>query len=94
MANAIIGGLLASGCNAGDITVSDPYEPTRKSLEEKFKVATTEDNQKCIAHPDTVLILAVKPQVMKIVAEGIATRVAQFKPLVITIAAVFSSSDN
>ena len=91
MANAIIGGLLASGFHASDMTVSDPYEPTRKSLEEKYKVATTEDNKKCISFPDTVLILAVKPQVMKIVAEGIASRVAEFKPLIITIAAVIPS---
>jgi hypothetical protein len=37
MANAIIGGLLSAGYLADNIVVSDPYEPTRQTLEKVFK---------------------------------------------------------
>ncbi len=54
---------------------------------------TTEDNNQCVAREDIVLILAVKPQVMKAVAEGIAASVQKWKPLIITIAAGITIPD-
>ncbi|KAJ3269937.1 hypothetical protein HDV01_000783 [Terramyces sp. JEL0728] len=93
MANAIIGGLLSAGYKASNIIVSDPYEPSRQSLEKNFGVATTTDNNATIAHPNTILILAVKPQVMKQVAEGISKNALEFKPLIISIAAGITVPD-
>ncbi|KAJ3258501.1 hypothetical protein HK103_003623 [Boothiomyces macroporosus] len=93
MANAIIGGLLAAGYKASNIIVSDPYEPSRQSLEKNFGVSTTTDNNATLTHPNTILILAVKPQVMKQVAEGISKNVLQFKPLIISIAAGITIPD-
>lgn len=86
MANAIIGGLVASGTSAKDIIVSDPYEPTRIGLEKAFGCKTTQDNNATIPGPNRILILAVKPQVMKAVAEGISKVVQEHRPLIITIA--------
>ena len=93
MANAIIGGLIAAGKPAIDIRVSDPYEPSRASLESKYGVSTTNDNKTTVSEPNSVLILAVKPQVMKDVATGIAEMVSNFKPLIITIAAGITIPD-
>jgi pyrroline-5-carboxylate reductase len=93
MANAIIGGLLSAGFSAQNIMVSDPYEPTRQTLEKVFQVKTTTDNNETIYANGQVLILAVKPQVMKQVAEGIAQKVQQFQPLIITIAAGITLPD-
>lgn len=87
MANAIIGGLLSSGLNSGDIVVSDPSELARNHLQSIFKVRTTADNCSTVDEPGYVLVLAVKPQMMKVVAQGIAKMVEQFQPLIISIAA-------
>ncbi|KAI8900058.1 pyrroline-5-carboxylate reductase [Globomyces pollinis-pini] len=93
MANAIIGGLLTAGFVASNIIVSDPYPPSRDNLEKNFNVKTTDDNNITVTAPNTVLILAVKPQVMKSVAEGIAKMVQTHKPLIITIAAGITLPD-
>ena len=93
MANAIIGGLIATGAAPADITVSDPYEPCRANLKAKYGVLTTDDNNRTIMQDDSVLVLAVKPQVMKQVATGIALMVRKFKPLIITIAAGITIPD-
>ncbi|KAJ3307165.1 hypothetical protein HDV03_002676 [Kappamyces sp. JEL0829] len=93
MANAIIGGLIAAGYSSSGMVVSDPYEPTRLGLEKNYGVKTTVDNNETITSEGTVLILAVKPQVMKTVAQGIAAAVQKYSPLVITIAAGITVSD-
>jgi pyrroline-5-carboxylate reductase len=93
MANAIIGGLLTAGYIASNVIVSDPYEPTRQHLEKTFQVKTTTNNDDTIYAKNQVLILAVKPQVMKQVAEGIALKVQEFQPLIITIAAGITITD-
>jgi pyrroline-5-carboxylate reductase len=93
MANAIIGGLVAAGVSAKEMVVSDPYEPTRKNLEKAYGVKTTEDNNETIHGPGVILILAVKPQVMKAVAEGISAQVQKHQPLIISIAAGITIPD-
>jgi pyrroline-5-carboxylate reductase len=93
MANAIIGGLLAAGYLASNMIVSDPYEPTRAHLEKTFGVKTTMNNNDIVSEPGCVLILAVKPQVIKQVAEGIAAAAQKYQPLIITIAAGITIPD-
>lgn len=93
MANAMIGGLLAAGFQASNIIVSDPYEPTRQSLEKNFGVKTTNDNNSTITSKGYVVMLAVKPQVMKAVAEGLTEVVGKYEPLIITIAAGITLPD-
>ncbi|KAJ3000753.1 hypothetical protein HDV02_003555 [Globomyces sp. JEL0801] len=66
---------------------------TADNLEKNFNVKTTDDNNITVTAPNTVLILAVKPQVMKSVAEGIAKMVQTHKPLIITIAAGITLPD-
>ncbi|KAI8904380.1 pyrroline-5-carboxylate reductase dimerization-domain-containing protein [Gorgonomyces haynaldii] len=93
MANAIIGGLLKAGLKAENIIASDPWEPSRQKLQDDFKIKTTVDNNQVIDFGCDVVVFAVKPQVMKQVAQGIARSFQQKKPLVITIAAGITIPD-
>ena len=86
MAASIIGGLIAKGFDANSITASDPFEESLQRLQQTAPVNTTQDNELAIASAD-VVVLAVKPQVMKQVAQGISAAVQARKPLIISIAA-------
>lgn len=90
MASSIIGGLVSSGYQAQNIWASDP---SNESLERLVKVAavhTGHDNDEVIAAVD-VIVLAVKPQIMRTVAISIAAACQQHKPLIISIAAGVTS---
>lgn len=86
MASSIIGGLVAQGFAASSITASDPYEESLQRLRQVAPVNTTQDNDQAIATAD-VVVLAVKPQVMRQVTESIQGAVQTRKPLIISIAA-------
>ena len=62
MAQALIGGLISRGLPATRITVSDPLEKIRQTLQEK-DVCVTDDNAVAIKDAD-IVVLAVKPQVL------------------------------
>lgn len=86
MASSIIGGLVAKGYPARSIIASDPHDGTLERLKAIAPVRTTSDNVKAIADAD-VVILAVKPQVMKDVLVPIAASLREQRPLIISIAA-------
>jgi pyrroline-5-carboxylate reductase len=86
MAGSLIGGLIADGWNPANIHVSDTDSAQLDRLAERFPVRTTNDNRTAVADAD-VVVLAVKPQVMKDVACGIASSVAERRPLIVSIAA-------
>lgn len=86
MAGALIGGLIADGVAPQDITATDPSAEKCNTLHEATGIRTLQDNNQAISDADTV-VLAVKPQVLQPVAEGIADTVRTRKPLVISIAA-------
>ncbi len=86
MASAIIGGMLESGFDAGNIWVSAPDDGHLQSVREKFGVSVTTDNRHCAQQADMV-ILAVKPQVMRDVCADIAPVVQNTRPLMVSIAA-------
>lgn len=86
MAEALIRGALAAGvCDPARITISDPAEQRRRRFEEQFDVRAVPDNGEASAEADVVL-LAVKPQVLPEVLEGLRERVRR-DALVISIAA-------
>jgi pyrroline-5-carboxylate reductase len=85
MASAMIGGLLAAGLKRENVVVSDPWEPSRQKLENDFGIKATTNNVLVI--DSDVVILAVKPQVMKDVAHGIASALHGRSVLFISIAA-------
>ncbi|HHL30973.1 MAG TPA: pyrroline-5-carboxylate reductase, partial [Oceanospirillales bacterium] len=86
MATSLIGGLLKRGFLPSQITASDPGGHQRQIITEKFGVQTFKDNNLHFGIPD-VVILAVKPQIMKKVAQDIANSVIETDALVISIAA-------
>ena len=86
MASSIIGGLTAKGFDAQSMTASDPYPESLVNLAKIASVNITHDNHQAVANAD-VVVLAVKPQMMKTVLEDLASSVQQSKPLMISIAA-------
>jgi pyrroline-5-carboxylate reductase len=86
MANSLVGGLIADGWDPARIRVADPDPGQRERMAARHQVATTPDNQAAVSGAD-VVVMAVKPQVMAAVTQGIAAGITQQQPLVITIAA-------
>jgi len=71
MASCIIGGMIANGFSAQDIIVSEPGDESRLSLENTYGVTTLTDNQAAAKQAD-LIVLAVKPQIMRSVAIDLA----------------------
>ena len=86
MARSLIGGLIRNGTPAASITVSEPSADLRAALARDFSVAAHAENAAAATNAD-VLVLAVKPQVMKTVCAGLREIVQSRKPLVVSIAA-------
>lgn len=86
MASAIIGGMLDSGFQAAKVWVSAPDDNHLQTIKRKFGVSVTTDNRHCAQQAD-IVVLAVKPQVMRDVCENIAPVVQNTRPLIVSIAA-------
>ncbi|WP_299597632.1 pyrroline-5-carboxylate reductase [uncultured Microbulbifer sp.] len=86
MAGAVIGGMVASGYPADKIVATGRDEQKLKAFCDRTGVHGSTDNLVAIRDAD-VIVLSVKPQVMKALCETIATEVSARKPLVITLAA-------
>ena len=87
MARAIAGGLIRSGYDAAHVLIAEPLQEQRAILETEFPGSTiSSDNNAVVAEAGT-LLLAVKPQILKLVCNGIENSAQKQKPLVISIAA-------
>lgn len=89
MASSLIKGLIASGHSATHLWVSDTNEDTLQSLASLLKVNCTVNNNELISEVD-VAVLAVKPQILRDVAEQIAMSLKNKNVLVVSIAAGIS----
>lgn len=85
MASCLIGGMLSKGFDSAQITVSEPNPEARKTLEQSFGISTTDENREAAERAD-LIVLAVKPQVMRDVATQLAPALSH-SPLVVSIAA-------
>ena len=85
MASCLIGGMIANGMASEKILVSEPGAEARQKLSELHGIETTADNR-AAATQATLLVLAVKPQIMAVVAKDLATAL-EHKPAVVSIAA-------
>lgn len=85
MASSLIGGLIADGHPPHLIRVSEPDEQ-RRSMLAAHGVESISDNLGIASWAD-VLVLAVKPQIMKAVCLDIAPGVAASRALVVSVAA-------
>ncbi|WP_333873701.1 pyrroline-5-carboxylate reductase [Methylobacter sp.] len=86
MASSLISGLIASGHAPEQIWVSDINPDTLNNLAEQLNVNTSANNDDVVNAVD-VVVLAVKPQTLGAVAQGIAALIQQKKSLVVSIAA-------
>ncbi|NOQ35172.1 MAG: pyrroline-5-carboxylate reductase [Methylococcaceae bacterium] len=86
MASSLINGLIASGHSPQQIWVSDVNQEALQNLASTLKVNISISNEAVIDEAD-VVVLAVKPQVLREVAENAAASLQTKKSLVVSIAA-------
>jgi pyrroline-5-carboxylate reductase len=86
MARSLIGGLLAKGHSPSRLSVAEPFAAQREALARDFGIAVESDNLRAAEGAD-VIVLAVKPQVMADVCQGLAAQTASPSPLFLSIAA-------
>lgn len=85
MAKAIIGGLLAEGFSHSQLLAAGPRQETLDKVTQELAIETTTDNSAAAAWAD-VVVLAVKPQLLKEVSLALRASLAH-RPLVISVAA-------
>ncbi|KXT09718.1 hypothetical protein AC579_1688 [Pseudocercospora musae] len=88
MAAAIISGLVSTGFEKKQITVSEPWHVNRQKMAD-LGVNTTANNPEAATGAD-IIILAIKPQVAKTVCQELAASAfssANSQPLIVSIAA-------
>lgn len=85
MATSLIGGLIARAVPAENITASEPYAEQRERIAREHGIAVFEDNATAVAGAD-IVVLAVKPQVMKDVCLALAPALPA-DALIVSIAA-------
>ena len=91
MARSLIGGLIARGVAAVNMSVADPLESQLELLRQQFGVRVSSSNAEAVANSD-VVVLAVKPQEMRNVVTGLAPALAH-RPVIISVAAGIRASD-
>ena len=89
MASSLINGLIASGHAQNQLWVSDSNQQTLDSLAANLKVNISASNDDVVNEVD-VVVLAVKPQILRVVAEQVAKNIRNKKLLVVSIAAGIS----
>ncbi|WP_435103036.1 pyrroline-5-carboxylate reductase [Arhodomonas sp. AD133] len=92
MARSLIGGLVADGYPADRIRVADPSEKHRDELTGRFGIRAYASNEEA-ADGAEAIVLAVKPQVVKTVAEPLGERIRAQGSVVISIAAGLREPD-
>ncbi len=86
MARSLIGGLVRNGTSAQNIVASEPNLELRESLARDFSIAAHASNTEA-ARDANVIVLAVKPQVMKQVCAELRETVQSTHALIVSIAA-------
>ena len=91
MARSLIGGLISRGLDPARVHVAEPFEPLRRALAGDFSVAVHADNAQAAVAGST-WVFAVKPQMLREVAQALAPLAQAQKPLVISVAAGITTS--
>lgn len=86
MARSLIGAMIRGGTPATAITVAEPNAEVGEKLAADFGITVFARGVEAAARADLVM-LSVKPQVMRGVCESLATVLAGRKPLIVSIAA-------
>jgi pyrroline-5-carboxylate reductase len=86
MARSLIGGLVGAGMAAAQIDVAEPNPDLRVALNQDFGVHTHAQAAEAARAADAI-VLAVKPQVLKVVCASLREVAQQREPLILSIAA-------
>ncbi|MDR3490453.1 MAG: pyrroline-5-carboxylate reductase [Gammaproteobacteria bacterium] len=86
MGASLIGGLIKNGHPADKLWVTDSSPSKLEQIAEQWGVQTSPDNVSAIQNA-TIVMFAVKPQILHSIATELATDIQEKKPLVISIAA-------
>ena len=86
MARSLIGSLIRGGMAASQIRVAEPNEVARQQLADDFGVNVFADGVDAV-HEADIVMLAIKPQVMRAVCASLAPVLTARRPLMISIAA-------
>lgn len=86
MATSLISGLLNKGLNTAQIKATNPNYNQREYIRKQFNIQVFDDNNEHFGWPD-VVVMAVKPQVMKTAITEIRDNIHHTQPLVISVAA-------
>ncbi len=92
MARSLIGGLIADGRDANSIWVSDANKEQLATLSAGLAVHTTTSNIEAIKNAD-VIILAIKPQILPLVAEELKEATMGRPVLFLSVAAGIREPD-
>jgi pyrroline-5-carboxylate reductase len=86
MAAALIGGLTKRGLPADRLVAADPSHDALRRLARDYRIAVTSDNAEAV-HGAEVVVLAVKPQLVRAVALSLAPHLSISRPVLISVAA-------
>lgn len=86
MASAIFAGMIETGYPAEAITATASSEKTLTGLRDRYGIVTQLDNAIAVAEAD-IVVLSVKPQIMREVCETMRDAVQQRRPLIVSVAA-------
>ncbi|WP_020558091.1 pyrroline-5-carboxylate reductase [Thiofilum flexile] len=87
MARSLILGLLRDNSSPIAIRVSDPDPNQLAAIQQHWPEITTSTSNETIVQGADIVVLAVKPQVMREVAQALAASCQTTRPLIISIAA-------
>ena len=86
MASAIFGGMIAAGYPAQAITATARRQETLEPLAARYGINVTTDNDAAVADAE-VVVLSVKPQIMREVCEQLRDAIQARRPLIVSVAA-------
>ncbi len=92
MARSLIAGLRETGWSGEQIFVAEPDTDKRDYFAAELQVYTSEYNEDVAAASD-IVVLAVKPQIMRAACQALADVVQLRQPLIISIAAGIRAGD-
>ena len=92
MARSLIGGLISTGRSMDTLYVSEPDPAKRHYFEQQVGIHATEENNNLVSICD-VVVLAVKPQIIKDVLLSLQPLLQQYRPLVLSIVAGVTEKD-
>ncbi|KAA3641867.1 MAG: pyrroline-5-carboxylate reductase [Proteobacteria bacterium] len=91
MATSLISGLFNKGFNTNQIKATNPNYNQREYIRSQFNIQVFDDNNEHFGWPD-VVVMAVKPQVMKTALMEIRDNIQHTQPLLVSVAAGITTS--